>query len=216
MLWFSWRHWRQYLMCVERFLSPHVQEHMLLGTWLTGCGDSASFSCFWAQGGWRRSCCYAQVRQRKSGEVKRTLLWWSVASFCAHNVVLFFPPFFFCFDLSIVFSPSLFIPTLMASSPSALTRLPLCFSPSVSLCKQAEGQQLCPQAVSRHLVAMVYGALFAGLYVGLPWQGLFAILNVWQHCTDADDKHPTSRFDQWSSHWLEEMERTYSSIYQAQ
>lgn len=84
----------------------------------------------------------------------------------------------------------------MASSPSAFIHLPLCFNPSVSLRKQAEGQQLCPPAVSRHPVAMVYGALFAGLYVGLPWQGLFAILNVWQHCTDADDKHPTSHFDQ--------------------
>lgn len=84
----------------------------------------------------------------------------------------------------------------MVSSPSAFTCLPLCFSLSVSLCKQAEGQQLCPPAVSRYPVAMVYGALFAGLYVGLPWQGLFAIINVWQHCTDADDKHPTSHFDQ--------------------
>lgn len=84
----------------------------------------------------------------------------------------------------------------MASSPPAFTHLPVFFSPSASLRKQAEGQQLCPPAVSRHPVAMVYGALFAGLYVGLPWQGLFAILNVWQHCTDADDKHPTSHFDQ--------------------
>lgn len=96
----------------------------------------------------------------------------------------------------LVLCPLLSIPSLMASSPSAFTHLPLCFSPSVSLCKQAEGQRLCPPAVSRHPVAMVYGALFAGLYVGLPWQGLFAILNVWQHCTDADDKHPTSHFDQ--------------------
>ena len=91
---------------------------------------------------------------------------------------------------------------------------PSCFSPSLSLSlrKQAEGQQLCPLAVSCHPVAMVYGALFAGLYVGLPWQGLFAILNVWQHCTDADDKHPTSHFDQWNGYWLEEMVRCHRSI----
>lgn len=83
---------------------------------------------------------------------------------------------------------------LMVSSSRVSTCLSL--SPSASLCEQAGGQQLCPLAVSHLHVAMVYGALFAGLCVGLPWQGLFAILNVWQHCTDADDKHPTSHFDQ--------------------
>lgn len=98
------------------------------------------------------------------------------------------------FISSVVFCPVPSIPSLMASSPSVF--YPLTLSPSASLRKQAEGQQLCPLAVSRHRVAMVYGALFAGLYVRLPWQGLFAILNVWQHCTDADDKHPTSHFDQ--------------------
>lgn len=95
---------------------------------------------------------------------------------------------------SVVFYPVTSIPTLMVSSSSVSTCLTL--SLSASLHEQAGGQQLCPLAVSHLRVAMVYGALFAGLYVGLPWQGLFAILNVWQHCTDADDKHPTSHFDQ--------------------
>lgn len=125
--------------------------------------------------------------KERSEETSVTVRFWQLLYTCF---------FVFFVSLSVGLSPLLSIPALMASAPSAFTHLPLCFGPSISLCKQAEGQQLCPQAVSRHLVAMVYGALFAGLYVGLPWQGLFAILNVWQHCTDADDKHPSSHFDQ--------------------
>lgn len=81
----------------------------------------------------------------------------------------------------------------MASSPLAFTHLPLRFSPPASLRKQAEGQQLCPPAVSRHPVAMVYGALFAGLYLELPWQGLFAILNVFSivQMLMTNTQHPT-------------------------
>lgn len=93
--------------------------------------------------------------------------------------------------------PISLLPFLMAPSSFAFTHLSVFQALVVCVFvnkQKANNSVLRP--FSRHPVAMVYGALFAGLYVGLPWQGLFAILNVWQHCTDADDKHPTSHFDQ--------------------
>lgn len=116
---------------------------------------------------------------------------------CVYVYLRLFFFIFVCSSLSFTLHPLLNGILCLSFYPSPSLSLSLHLSPSASLRKQAEGQQLCPPAVSRHLVvAMVYGALFAGLCVGLPWQSLFAILNVWQHCTNADDKHPTSHFDQ--------------------
>lgn len=99
----------------------------------------------------------------------------------------------FLFFISLLISPSL--------------DLPFTLSPLLSLCKFADSQQTLPPyrchgvwsivcqpfcrvaMASHHLVAMAFEALFVGLSVGLLWQDIFAILNVWQHCTDADDKH---------------------------